>query len=128
AIAAAFGKPFESAEVQALVKSLALTKVPRAKAAEPEDHLQAKKYGVELSFVDADFMKAKRVARYGNAPMLLIAATLYSGQQKQAADFSRYAGTLPDGTTFSDSPEGLHRKLGPASSTFEDEGIVYNRL
>jgi len=126
-IAHALGLPFEAPPVQAIVKALGLTKAPRAKKDDPDDYLEAKPQGIQLMFVDDDYLKRAHVARYGNAPMIFVSATLYSGRQSDDPSYARYPGPLPENTTFDDAVDQLESKLGPPTQVYEDEGVVFTR-
>ena len=80
-MSAALGQPYESPAVQVLVRELGLTKAPKPKKDDPNVYLAAKSMGIELMFVDNDYLERKQVARYGNAPMICVGTTLYTGHQ-----------------------------------------------
>lgn len=123
----ALGQPFESPEVQSLVKELGLTKAPKAKKDDPDSYLANKALGAELMFVDNDYIERKKVARYGNAPMIFVGATLYSGGQTDDPSMRRFGGPLPGGATFDDGVKLLVAKLGTPTRVYEDDGVVYTR-
>ena len=123
----ALGKHFEHPDVQAIVQKFGITKVPKAKADEPDSNLSAKKHGIELGFIDADYLAGKKVARYGNADMILYSATLYIKEGEPG--YKEYQGTLPGGGRITDSIEEHITRLGPATEIVEDEeeGDVLSR-
>ena len=125
---AALGLPFESPAVQHLANEFGLKAVPSAKKDDPDAYLVANPLGVGLKFVDNDYIERKSVVRYGNAPMIFVAATLYSGRQSNDPSKRKFGGALPAGTTFDDSVESLVRKLGDPTSIYEDEGVIYTRV
>jgi len=126
-IVPALGKDFESAEVQILVRALQSKHVPRAKRDDPDAYVEAKRDGVALMFVDDDYINRRRVAAYGNAPMVLVSATLYTGSQDKDPSYSRFMGSLPGGVAFTDPIESLGEKLGDPSLVYESKGIVFTR-
>lgn len=115
----ALGKPFEHPDVQAIVQQFDINKVPKAKTDEPDSNLLAKKHGIELGFIDADYLAGKKVARYGNADMVLYSATFYIKDGEPG--YKEYKGTLPGGGRISDSIEEHITRLGPATEVIEDE-------
>lgn len=127
-MSAALGQPYESPAVQVLVRELGLTKAPKPKKDDPNVYLAAKSMGIELMFVDNDYLERKQVARYGNAPMICVGATLYTGHQTGDPSMRRYGGDLPGGATFDDSVETLIAKLGPPTGVFEDDDVVVTRV
>ena len=81
ALIAALGKKFEDQAVQTLVRELKMTKIPKipkARSKESEDYLEAKDAGIHLGFTDADYLEGRKVARYGNADMILTGITVYA--------------------------------------------------
>jgi hypothetical protein len=119
------GKSFGDPAVQALVRELGIKKAPKAKPDEPEDQLQAKPLGVELSFTDGDYLAKRKVARYGNADMILTGATLYAAGGEPG--FKGFAESLPKGTSLSDSPDQLIAKLGPPAKKDEEDERIYSQ-
>lgn len=124
-IISVLGKPFEHPDVQAIVQKFEITKVPKAKANEPDSDLLAKKHGVELGFIDADYLAGKKVARYGNADMIFYSATLYIKEGEPG--YKEFQGSLPGGGRITDSLEEHIARLGPPTEVIEDEGIVLSR-
>ena len=122
ALIAALGKKFEDQAVQTLVRELKMTKIPKipkARSKESEDYLEAKDAGIHLGFTDADYLEGRKVARYGNADMILTGITVYAADGEPG--YKTFRGTLPGGVTVLDSQEQVLSKLGPATSTYEDE-------
>jgi hypothetical protein len=121
----ALGKAYEHPDVQAIVNNFGLTQVPRAKAKEPDANLTAKKDGIELGFIDADYLSGKKVARYGNADMIFFSATLYITDGEPG--YKQYKGELPGGGLITDTLEQHLARLGPPTETIEDAGDLVSR-
>jgi hypothetical protein len=122
AIVEALGKPFEHAKVQALIRELGVTKTPRAKADDPEAGVDAKKFGVALRFIDADYLAGKKITRYGNADMILYTAILYTLNGEPG--YKAFQGTVPQGISLGDGTNQLIAKLGPPTQVVEHEGEI----
>lgn len=121
-IIAVLDHSFEDKGVQSLVKQLGMKGVPEAKPKEPRAYLEAKPAGVQFAFTDADYLEARKVARYGNADMILTGATLYALNGEPG--YKAFKGQLPKGALLSDTPAQLTAKLGPPALVDEREGIV----
>jgi hypothetical protein len=121
----ALKKPFGDPAVQAIVRELGIKKVPKAEPDEPEASLQAKPLGVELGFTDADYLARRKVARYGNADMILTGVTLYAAGGEPG--FKTYSGALPKGVSVTDPREKAVEKLGPPKDVEEEDGVVYSQ-
>lgn len=124
-ITGAIGKPYAHPDVQAIVQNFGLKALPKAKPDEPDVNLVAKKYGIELGFIDADYLAGEKVARYGNADMIFYSATLYVTEGEPG--FAEYQGELPGGGHISDSLDQQIRRLGPPTEIIEDDGDIMSR-
>jgi hypothetical protein len=127
-IEALLGQPFESSGMQAMLGELKVHDQPKAKKDDPDDFLAAKAMGIELMFVDQDYIARKPVLRYGNAPMVFVGATLYSGRQSSSPAFRAFSGSLPGQARLDDTVDQLVSKLGPPDMVDEDDGVVYARV
>ena len=125
ALVTALGKKFDDKSVQAIVRELKIKKIPKAKPKESEDYLEAKDAGIQLAFTDADYLEGRKVARYGNADMILTRITVYAADGEPG--YKAFRGTLPGGASISDTLEQVLSKLGPPTKVYEDEGVVYTR-
>ena len=121
----ALGKPFEHPDVQVIVQEFGITRIPKAKADEPDSNLQEKKYGIELGFIDGDYLAGKKILRYGNADMILYSVTFYTREGEPG--YKEYQGTLPGGGRITDSLEEHTARLGSATEVIEDEGNIQSR-
>jgi hypothetical protein len=124
-LAAALGKPYEHNDVQAIVRQLGLSQVPKAKPKEPDVNLTAKNAGIELSFIDGDYLAGKKVARYGNADMILYSVGLYTAEGEPG--YREYQGQLPGGGHITDTLDAHIANLGPPTEVVEDEGEIISR-
>ena len=124
-IAGALGKPYEHPDVQAIVQQLGLINPPKAKPKEPDANLPAKNAGMELRFIDADYLAGKKVARYGNADMILYSVGLYTAEGEPG--YKQYNGDLPGGGRITDTLDAHIARLGPPTDEVEDDGDVMSR-
>lgn len=127
-IEALLGQSFESSGLQAMLGELNLHEKPKAKKDDPDDFLAAKAKGIELMFVDQDYIERRPVPHYGNAAMVFVGATLYSGAQSSNPALGAFSGSLPGEARFEDTVDQLVRKLGPPDMVDEDDGVIYARV
>jgi hypothetical protein len=124
-LATALGKPYEHDDVQGIVRQLGLSQVPKAKPKEPDFNLIAKNAGIQLGFIDGDYLAGKKVARYGNADMILYSVTLYTADGEPG--YREYRGQLPGGGLISDTLDAHISRLGPPSKVVEDDDEIISR-
>jgi len=125
ALVEALGKKFDDKAVQTIVRELKITKIPKAKPKESEDYLEVKNAGLHLGFTDGDYLEGRKVARYGNADMILTGVTFYAADGEPG--YKAYPGTVPGGVSVTDPLEKVLSKLGSPTEVYEDGGVVYTR-
>ena len=111
-----FGESSGSKEVDALLSRLGTLNRPVLPEDEEyvyHDWVLVRRKGVELGFVDSEYQKAAPRHRWGKGELLLTQAYFYSGFN----DIQPYAGDLPYGLTFGDTPEIAREKLSAFEST-----------
>jgi hypothetical protein len=125
-IAAALGKSYEHQDVHIIVQNFSISKIPRAKPDDPISNLLSKKDGIELGFIDSDYLLGKDVARYGNGDMIFYQAVMYAAGGEPG--YKEYKGELPGGGKIGDSLTEHISRLGPPTDIVEDEGEIISRL
>lgn len=115
-ISSLFGESSNSSAVENLYSALNTLRRPSLPEDEEyifHDWVLVRRKGVELGFADSEYQKAAPRYRWGGGELLLTQAYFYRG----FGDIQPYAGNLPHGLTFSDTPEIARQKLSAFEST-----------
>jgi hypothetical protein len=102
------GKASDSPEVQGWLKELKAP-APRLKKGDTTANVLSPKLGLEVVFTDEAFLTGRRDLAIGEGALLLTAIMLKSSR---VPDFADYAGPLPKGIVFGDTPAQVQKKMG----------------